>query len=122
MVAATSSGGGGGGGDDLVERIFGRRIEFHPARQPYSAVSSARSNGFHLETLNPSGANQKRPHEVAFGADSMGGAPGKRVEGGVEFYEHGLDQELGFRITFRRIVSGVGLPFLRPLLFFPFWS
>jgi ubiquitin carboxyl-terminal hydrolase 36/42 len=106
MAALTSSGGGGGSGGG-VEMIFNRRIEFHPARKPYSAVSSAGDNGFYLETLNPSASDQKRPHELAFGAESSSSASGKRVEGGAEFYEHGLDQELGFRITFRRIVSGV---------------
>ncbi|KAJ3699039.1 hypothetical protein LUZ61_002744 [Rhynchospora tenuis] len=100
MAALASSGGGGG----AVEAIFNRRIEFHPARKPYNAVSSAGENGFYLETLNP---NQKRLREVAFGAENSDRAPGKRVEGGAEFFEHGLDQELGFRITFRRIGAGL---------------
>ncbi|KAJ4816459.1 hypothetical protein LUZ62_029025 [Rhynchospora pubera] len=107
MAALASSGAGGG----AVEAIFTRRIAFHPARKPYNAVSSAGENGFYLETLNPSGAgagaNQKRPREVAFGAENSAGAPGKRVEGGAEFFEHGFDQELGFRITFRRIGAGL---------------
>ncbi|KAJ1698571.1 hypothetical protein LUZ63_007083 [Rhynchospora breviuscula] len=105
MAALASSGAGGG----AVEAIFNRRIAFHQARKPYNAVSSAGENGFYLETLNPSGAsaNQKRPREVAFGAENSGGAPGKRVEGGAEFFEHGWDHELGFRITFRRIGAGL---------------
>lgn len=126
MAAVTSLGGGGGGSSvGGVEMIFNRRIEFHQARKPYSAVSSASDNGFCLETLNPSGANQKRPHELAFGAENTSSASGKRAEGGAEFYEHGLDQELGFRITFRRIVSGVGFLFCSSSLFnyvFFVWS
>ncbi|XP_020110407.1 ubiquitin carboxyl-terminal hydrolase 23-like [Ananas comosus] len=94
-----------------VESLFGRRIEFHPARKPSSATAAAASGaigggGFRLETLNP-GADQRRgPAGPAGPAGAPATAAGKRSEGG-EFYEHGLDPELGFRITFRRIGAGL---------------
>lgn len=89
-----------------VESLFGRRIEFHPARKLSSVAASGAigGGGFGLETLNP-GADQRRgPAAPAGPAGAPATAAGKRSEGG-EFYEHGLDPELGFRITFRRIVS-----------------
>ncbi|KAJ3695441.1 hypothetical protein LUZ60_000818 [Juncus effusus] len=107
-VASSEAGRGGGGAGGAMEAMFHRRIEFHPARKPYSAVSSAGASGFFLETLNPSSGKQMVQREAAFGGEKANGAaPGKRMEGGHEFFEHGLDQELGFRITFRRIGAGL---------------
>lgn len=85
-----------------VEYLFHRRIEFHPARKPYSPIASAGGN-FHLETLNPT-SDALRP------APSPGGPAAASLVNKFdsrEFYENGLDPELSFRITFRRIVSRI---------------
>ncbi|KAG1326583.1 ubiquitin carboxyl-terminal hydrolase 23 [Cocos nucifera] len=85
-----------------VESLFHRRIEFHPARKPYSPIASA-GGDFHLETLNPtSGALRPAPSPGGPAAASLG----NKFDSG-EFYEHGLDPELSFRITFRRIGAGL---------------
>ncbi|RWV91864.1 hypothetical protein GW17_00045811 [Ensete ventricosum] len=84
-----------------VESLFHRRIEFHRARKPYSSFSSS-DGDFRLETLNPS-LGLDRPAVSRGGAFPAGApSPGKR-SGEREFYEHGMDPELSFSITFRRI-------------------
>lgn len=89
-----------------VESLFHRRIEFHRARKPYSSFSSS-DGDFRLETLNPS-LGLDRPVVSRGGAFPAGApSPGKR-SGEREFYEHGMDPELSFSITFRRIVSLLG--------------
>ncbi|XP_072978058.1 ubiquitin carboxyl-terminal hydrolase 23 [Typha angustifolia] len=95
---------GGGGASFAAESVFGRRIEFHPARKPFSAISSGGGGGFYLETLNPSPDPQGKTAESP--AMTTPKAAGKRSEGG-EFYEHRLDPELSLRITFRRIGAGL---------------
>ncbi|CAL9754683.1 unnamed protein product [Musa acuminata subsp. burmannicoides] len=88
-----------------VESLFHRRIEFHPARKPYSSFSSS-DGDFRLETLNPS-LGLDRPAVSRGGAFQAGApSPGKR-SGEREFYEHRMDPELSFSITFRRIGAGL---------------
>ncbi|XP_010942106.2 ubiquitin carboxyl-terminal hydrolase 23 [Elaeis guineensis] len=87
-----------------VESLFHRRIEFHPARKPYSPIASAGGN-FHMETLNPA-SGTLRPGPSPGGPAAAVASLGNKFDSG-EFYEHGLDPELGFRITFRRIGAGL---------------
>ncbi|KAJ0965900.1 hypothetical protein J5N97_027038 [Dioscorea zingiberensis] len=91
---------GARGSDSLVESLFHRRIEFHQARKLSS--SSSVVGDFHLETLNP-GTNSQMPPISSKVAQV---APGKKPESG-EFFEHGMDPELSFRITYRRIGAGL---------------
>ncbi|XP_008799649.2 ubiquitin carboxyl-terminal hydrolase 23 isoform X2 [Phoenix dactylifera] len=86
-----------------VESLFHRRIEFHPARKPYSPIASAGGN-FHLETLNPT-SDGLRPAPSP-GGPAAAASLGNKFDAG-EFYEHGLDPELTFRISFRRIGAGL---------------
>ncbi|KAJ0090143.1 hypothetical protein Patl1_14670 [Pistacia atlantica] len=80
---------------------FQRRIEFHPARKVFSGLSNGGDNGdFKLETLNPSGSEQKKAG-TGQGQGPSGGS-GKKVDGS-EFWDCGLDPELSFGMTFRRI-------------------
>ncbi|XP_059635606.1 ubiquitin carboxyl-terminal hydrolase 23 [Cornus florida] len=82
--------------------LFHRRIEFHRARNPFTGFSNG-GGDFRLESLNPSSEPQ-RPGQ------NQGGDPsalaGKKSDG-FEFSETGLDPELSFRITFRRIGAGL---------------
>ncbi|THU57528.1 hypothetical protein C4D60_Mb03t04470 [Musa balbisiana] len=89
---------GASGSVSQVEALFQRRIEFHRARKPYSSFSSP-DGDFRLETLNPS-SGPDRPGVSAAAAVSSRSGEGR-------FYEHGLDPELSFRITFRRIGAGL---------------
>ncbi|RZS21071.1 hypothetical protein BHM03_00053657 [Ensete ventricosum] len=89
---------GAAGSFSQVEALFQRRIEFHRARKPYSSFSSP-DGDFRLETLNPSSG----PDRSGVSAAAAAAASSRSGEG--RFYEHGLDPELSFRITFRRIVS-----------------
>lgn len=76
-----------------------RRIEFHPARKPFSGFSNGGGDGgdFKLETLNPSSNSDHTKagsgHQVAKKVDCS------------ELWDNGLDPELSFGTTFRRIVS-----------------
>uniref|UniRef100_A0A1J3IK99 Ubiquitin carboxyl-terminal hydrolase n=1 Tax=Noccaea caerulescens TaxID=107243 RepID=A0A1J3IK99_NOCCA len=72
-----------------------RKIEFHPARKPFNGISN-RGSDFKIETLNPSSANNR-----AFSATSA------KKPDGSDLAEHGLDPELTFTITFRRIGAGL---------------
>lgn len=77
---------------------FQRRIEFHPARKPFTGFSnSSDESDFKLETLNPSSSDPVKPKS---GQDSSG----KKADAS-DFWENGLDPELSFGMTFRRIVS-----------------
>ncbi|XP_026661735.2 ubiquitin carboxyl-terminal hydrolase 23-like isoform X2 [Phoenix dactylifera] len=80
-----------------------RTIEFHPARKPFSPIARA-GGDFHIETLNSS-TDSHRPAPSP-GARTAAAA-GKKISDRGEFYEHGLDPELSFRITFRRIGAGL---------------
>lgn len=80
-----------------------RRIEFHPPRKPFSPIARARED-FHLEILKPSTDSHRLDSSPGGRAAA---AAGKKRSECVDFYEHGLDKELSFRITFRKIVSPV---------------
>ncbi|XP_059667596.1 ubiquitin carboxyl-terminal hydrolase 23-like [Cornus florida] len=82
--------------------LFHRRIEFHLARKPFTGFSNG-GGDFRLETLNPNSEPQ-RPGQNQDG-DPLALA-GKKSDG-FEFSETGLDPELSFRITFRRIGAGL---------------
>ncbi|XP_010265604.1 PREDICTED: ubiquitin carboxyl-terminal hydrolase 23 isoform X2 [Nelumbo nucifera] len=82
--------------------LFQRRIEFHPAKKPFSGFSTGNGD-FHLETLNPSSDSQ-RTAATANGGTSV--SKGKKSES-VDFFEHELDPELSFGITFKRIGAGL---------------
>lgn len=77
-----------------------RRIEFHPARKPFSGFSNGGGDGgdFKLETLNPSSNSD---HTKA-----GSGHLAKKVDCS-ELWDNGLDPELSFGTTFRRIGAGL---------------
>ncbi|CAA3025438.1 ubiquitin carboxyl-terminal hydrolase 23 [Olea europaea subsp. europaea] len=80
--------------------IFHRRIEFHLARKSFNGFSNSNSNGFKLVTLNPGSSN-------GFSSEpQIASLSGKKV-GRSELLENGLDPELSFGITFRRIGAGL---------------
>lgn len=78
--------------------LLPRRIEFHQARKPFRAFNKG-DGDFRLETLNPSSSDPRRCSNL--GQSIFGG---KKADGS-EMLESGLDPELSFGITFRRIVS-----------------
>ena len=81
--------------------LFQRKIEFHPARKPFKGFSNGGAAAdFRLETLNPGGGSDQRRS----GSGQLG-SQGKRGDGS-EFLENGLDPELSFGITVRKIVRG----------------
>ncbi|KAL1563496.1 ubiquitinyl hydrolase 1 [Salvia divinorum] len=69
--------------------LFHRSIEFHQARKHYNGFGNESSNDFKLVTLNPTS-----------GLDKI-------TEKSSELSEAGLDPELSFEITFRRIGAGL---------------
>ncbi|TKY54703.1 Ubiquitin carboxyl-terminal hydrolase 23 [Spatholobus suberectus] len=71
-----------------------RKIHFLPVKKPFKGFS----NDFHIETLNPS-------EPGPFGSAASPAAPKKHDAS--EFSEYGLDPELSFGITFRRIGAGL---------------
>lgn len=80
--------------EPLADSAFlNRRIEFHQAKKPFGGFGNNSSNGFKLVTLNPT----SEPH--------AGSGLNKKIEKSSEFHENGLDPELTFEISFRRIVS-----------------
>lgn len=77
-----------------------RRIEFHPARKPFSGFTNGGGDGgdFKLETLNPSSnSDHTKP----------GSGPQAKKVDGSELWDNGLDPELSFGTTFRRIGAGL---------------
>ncbi|KAL3824627.1 hypothetical protein ACJIZ3_020656 [Penstemon smallii] len=81
---------------DVASTVFHRKIEFHLARKSFSGFgNNKRDNGFKLVTLNPSASE---PNKIS--------ASGKKSEKS-ELSETGLDPEISFRITFRRIGAGL---------------
>ena len=87
--------------------LFQRKIEFHPARKPFKGFSNGGAAAdFRLETLNPGGGSDQRRS----GSGQLG-SQGKRGDGS-EFLENGLDPELSFGITVRKIVRGFCFLFL----------
>lgn len=74
--------------------LFNRRIEFRLAKKAFSGFgNSSSSNGFKLVTLNPTSETHVAP------------VLNKKIEKSSEIYDNGLDPELTFEISFRRIVS-----------------
>ncbi|WOL19379.1 ubiquitin carboxyl-terminal hydrolase 23-like [Canna indica] len=88
-----------------VESLFQRRIDFHTARKPSSSLPSA-DGDFRLETLNPSSTPVRSAASSGRAAAAEAPFPRKR-SGEGELYEPGMDPELTFRITFRRIGAGL---------------
>lgn len=82
------------------ESLFKKKIEFHLARKPYTGISNG---DFRLETLNPGSDSHKA---VAIRGPSSAALNGNKSEGS-EFLENGLDPELSFGTTFRRIGAGL---------------
>lgn len=85
-------------GSSLLESLFQRRVEFHLARKPFKGFSN--SSDFQLETLNPSSENQKQGSNMVH----SNGSEQKKSEGS-DFLDIGLDPELNFGFTLRKIVS-----------------
>ncbi|XP_042508101.1 ubiquitin carboxyl-terminal hydrolase 23 [Macadamia integrifolia] len=81
--------------------LFQRRIDFHPARKPFTGFSNG-TGDFHIETLNPSSDSQRSASQMAVTLASVG----KKSEGG-DFFEIGLDPELISGATLRRIGAGL---------------
>ncbi|CAI9765773.1 unnamed protein product [Fraxinus pennsylvanica] len=79
---------------------FHRRIEFHMARKSFNGFSSSNSNGFKLVTLNPGFSN-------GFNSEPQTASLSGKKGGRSELLESGLDPELSFEITFRRIGAGL---------------
>ncbi|KAJ7979614.1 Ubiquitin carboxyl-terminal hydrolase [Quillaja saponaria] len=82
--------------------FLSRTINFHPARKPFKGFSSGFGD-FKLETLNPCSSSDRQrlcsnPVQSTLGATKLVGS---------EFLENGLDPELSFGITFRRIGAGL---------------
>ncbi|KAG5243751.1 ubiquitin carboxyl-terminal hydrolase [Salix suchowensis] len=79
-----------------------RNVKFQLATTHCSGFKNNNAD-FKIETLNPDNNSRKRP----FGFDHHHpGHSGKRVDGS-DFVENGLDPELCFGITFRRIGAGL---------------
>ncbi|GMP35741.1 hypothetical protein CsSME_00008079 [Camellia sinensis var. sinensis] len=86
-----------------IESLFSRKVDFDPAKKPFSGFSNG-SGGFRLETLNPTTISDPRRLGGSGQGSGQSGLTGKKPDGS-EFLDVGLDPELSFGITFRRIVS-----------------
>lgn len=75
---------------------FQRKIDFIPVKKPFKGFS----NDFHIETLNPIKSEQR---QIVSANGTSSGVSKKRDAS--EFSEYGLDPELSFGMTVRRIVS-----------------
>ncbi|KAF8093823.1 hypothetical protein N665_0377s0033 [Sinapis alba] len=73
-----------------------RKIEFHLARKPFNGFSNGGSD-FKIETLNPPSSFNKQ----AFSSPSV------KKRDGSDSLEHGLDRELTFNRTIRKIGAGL---------------
>lgn len=88
------------GSSVVSSSVLHRRIEFHPARKPFTGLGNGGAGSdFRIETLNPDSGRHRPP-----GGSSC--QTGKKVDG-MDFVENGLDPELSFGITFRKIVSAI---------------
>ncbi|PSS13940.1 Ubiquitin carboxyl-terminal hydrolase [Actinidia chinensis var. chinensis] len=91
---------------NTVGSVITRRIDFQLAKKPFAGFSNG-DGGFRLETLNPSSSDPHKPGGPNMGnAQSCWTGAGKRVDGS-EFLDAGLDPEISFGITFRRIGAGL---------------
>ncbi|CAL5328122.1 unnamed protein product [Camellia sinensis] len=86
-----------------IESLFSRKVDFHPAKKPFSGFSNG-SGGFRLETLNPTTISDPRRLGGSGQGSGQSGLAGKKPDGS-EFLDVGLDPELSFGITLRRIGS-----------------
>ncbi|KAL7224281.1 hypothetical protein ACSBR1_025694 [Camellia fascicularis] len=88
-----------------IESLFSRKVDFHPAKKPFSGFNNG-SGGFRLETLNPTTISDARRLGASGQGSGQSGLVGKKPDGS-EFLDVGLDPELSFGITFRRIGAGL---------------
>ncbi|KAF5956823.1 hypothetical protein HYC85_004048 [Camellia sinensis] len=88
-----------------IESLFSRKVDFHPAKKPFSGFSNG-GGGFRLETLNPTTISAPRRLGASGQGSGQSGLAGKKPDGS-EFLDVGLDPELSFGITFRRIGAGL---------------
>ncbi|XP_022158147.1 ubiquitin carboxyl-terminal hydrolase 23 isoform X2 [Momordica charantia] len=86
---------------DLLSSLFQRRMDFHPARKSFNGFDNG-GGDFRFETLNPSSS---LAHKSGSNVDHSA-SKGKKMDGS-ELLENGLDPELSFEITFRRIGAGL---------------
>ncbi|KAL6275001.1 hypothetical protein ACE6H2_025693 [Prunus campanulata] len=84
--------------------VLQRRIEFHLARKPFNGLNNG-GGDFRLETLNP-GTSNSDSRKLVTSNQGQSGLSAKKTDGS-EFLENGLDPELSFGITFRRIGAGL---------------
>ena len=89
-------------GSCAVSSVF-RKIEFHPARKPFNGFSNGKSD-FKIETLNPSSSSASK--------QAFFSSPSFKKRDGSDLLENGLDRELTFNRTIRKIVSLLSLPSL----------
>ncbi|CAH1426595.1 unnamed protein product [Lactuca virosa] len=92
-----------------VDKSPFRRIEFHLARKPFTGFTKGGGDGsFRLETLNPTStsSNNTFGNQQGVGLDSVGGGSSGKKRDASEL-GNGLDPELSFGITFRRIGAGL---------------
>ncbi|GMH04461.1 hypothetical protein Nepgr_006300 [Nepenthes gracilis] len=89
--------------EDIVQKIFHRRIDFHLARKTYSCFPN--TSDLKLETLNPSPTDAPLPGALANPGPSLS-SPSMKPDA-HDLKENGLDPELSRRITFRRIGAGL---------------
>ncbi|KAL7601852.1 hypothetical protein Lser_V15G23820 [Lactuca serriola] len=92
-----------------VDKSPFRRIEFHLARKPFTGFTKGGGDGsFRLETLNPTStsSNNTYGNQQGVGLDSVGGGSSAKKRDASEL-GNGLDPELSFGITFRRIGAGL---------------
>ncbi|CAN7006079.1 unnamed protein product [Brassica rapa subsp. trilocularis] len=75
-----------------------RKIEFHPARKPFNGFSNGKSD-FKIETLNPSSSSANK--QAFFSSQSF------KKRDGSDLLENGLDRELTFNRTIRKIGAGL---------------
>ncbi|XP_022937768.1 ubiquitin carboxyl-terminal hydrolase 23 isoform X1 [Cucurbita moschata] len=86
---------------DLVFSLFQKRVDYVPARRTFKGFDNG-GGDFELTTLNPNSSfGQKSGSNVDHSA-----LKGKKLDGS-ELLENGLDPELSFEITFRRIGAGL---------------
>lgn len=88
-----------------IESLFSRKVDFHAAKKPFSGFNNG-SGGFRLETLNPTTISDPRRLGASGQGSGQSGLVGKKPDGS-EFLDVGLDPELSFGITFRRIGAGL---------------
>ncbi|KAF9612541.1 hypothetical protein IFM89_001408 [Coptis chinensis] len=83
--------------------LFQRRIEFHPARKPFTAFIN-NNNDFHIETLNPTTSDYAQKNLTGSTLLLSNGNNKKKLD----FFENELDPELfSFGLTVRRIGAGL---------------